>query len=88
MTLHSLAPKFLYHVQHVFPEDGRQAAAKVDAAIRQAVASCVGDAVVEDDIAKSAPAPARACVRRRRQVSRMCPLPRSSARCAARCRSY
>ena len=53
VTLHSLAPKFLYHVQHVFPEDGRQAAAKVDAAIRQAVASCVGDAVVEDDIARA-----------------------------------
>ena len=53
VSLHSLAPRVLYHVQHVFPEDGRQAAAKVDAAIRQAVASCVGDAVVEDDIARA-----------------------------------
>ena len=53
VTLRSLAPKFLYRVQRVFREDGRQAAAKVDAAIRQAVASCVGDAVVEDDIARA-----------------------------------
>ena len=53
VTLHSLAPKILYHVQHVFPEDGRQANAKVDAAIRQAVAPYVGDTVVEDDIARA-----------------------------------
>ena len=46
VTLHSVAPKVLHHVQHVLREDGRQT-------IRQAVAACVGDAGVAEDAVRA-----------------------------------
>ena len=51
VTLHALAPSFIYWTQHAYPDDVRPHARAVDVALAEAISTRIGPDALNDDIA-------------------------------------